>query len=52
MKLAIIHSDNEIYIQMTPEQFEERLSKHLKDNTLKRAMALVVSELKKKALTK
>ena len=51
MTIAIIHSDEQIYIQMTPERFATLLTKYLETMTPQDALQEIIKDLKRQALT-
>lgn len=52
MTIAIVHDDEHVYIQMSPEKFERLLVKYLVDYTPSEALTMIINELKMEALTK
>lgn len=51
MTIAIIHQDEQVYIQMSPERFKVLLTKYLETMSPSEAIDQIIKDLKRKVLT-
>ena len=48
MKIAIIHEDNKIWIEFSPEKFRELLKKYFKETkSIDKALDKIIEDIKK-----